>query len=141
MCTQFTLQQTIGIQFIPFSLKKIGREDRIRTCDILLPKQALYRLSYRATCLHAERVCGAESSTAFPVLQPQNIIFPIFLRFAVFGGRKFFPVNQEEAWARMPLSTSGKISATQERVYSMRGGMFLFNLSSTNMNTPAMARP
>lgn len=55
--------------------------------------------------------------------------------------RKFFPVNQEEAWARMPLSTSGKISATQERVYSMRGGMFLFNLSSTNMNTPAMAKP
>lgn len=57
------------------------------------------------------------------------------------GSRKFFPVNQEEACARIPLSTSGKISATQERVYSRRGGMFLFSLSSTNMNTPAMASP
>jgi hypothetical protein len=47
--------------------------------------------------LHAERVCGAESSTASPVLQPQNIIFSIFLRFAVSGTRKFFLVNQEEA--------------------------------------------
>lgn len=59
----------------------------------------------------------------------------------MFGSRKFFPVNQEEACARMPLSTSGKISATQERVYSIRGGMFLFSLSSTNMNTPAVASP
>lgn len=59
----------------------------------------------------------------------------------MFGSRNFFAVNQEEACARIPLNNSGKIRATQERVYSRRGGMFFFNLSSTNMSTPAMASP
>lgn len=140
-------RRSTRLSYFPYKrgIKKLGEKNggsgRDRTADTGIFNPLLYRLSYRATCLHAERVCGAESSTTAPVLQPQNIIFPIFLRFAVSGSRKFFPANQDEAWARMPLSTSGKISATQERVYSRRGGMFLFSLSSTNMNTPAMASP
>ena len=121
--------------------EKNGGSGRDRTADTGIFNPLLYRLSYRATCLHEERVCGAESITTSPVLQLQNIIFPIFLRFALLLRRKNLPVNQEEACARRPLNTKGKISATQERVYSRRGGMFRFNLSSTNINTPAMARP
>jgi hypothetical protein len=47
----------------------------------------LYRLSYRATCLHAERACGAESIILFPILQPQNIIFSTSLYFAALHSR------------------------------------------------------
>lgn len=49
--------------------------------------------------------------------------------------------RQEEACASSPLSTIGKISATQDKVCSIRGGMFFFSLSRTNMKAPAMARP
>lgn len=67
------------------------------------------------------------------------------------GLEKSFPISlaflyprwarQEEACASRPLSTIGKISATQDKVCSIRGGMFFFSLSRTNMKAPAMARP
>lgn len=51
------------------------------------------------------------------------------------------PANQEEACARIPLNSNGKISAAQDSVCRRRGGMFIFSLSSTNMNAPAIASP
>ena len=96
-------RRSTRLSYFPYKkgIKKLGEKNggsgRDRTADTGIFNPLLYRLSYRATCLHAERVCGAESSTASPVLQPQNIIFPIFLRFAGSGSRKLFPVNQEEA--------------------------------------------
>jgi len=90
--------------------------------------------------LHAERACGAESIILFPILQPQNIIFSTSLYFALpIAGIR--PVNQEEACARIPLNSNAKISAAQDSVYRRRGGIFLFILSSTNMNAPAIASP
>ena len=120
--------------------RKNGGSGRDRTADTGIFNPLLYRLSYRATCLHAERACGAESIILFPILQPQNIIFSTSLCFILpIAGIR--PVNQEEACARIPLNSNAKISAAQDSVYRRRGGMFLFSLSSTNMNAPAIASP
>lgn len=120
--------------------RKNGGSGRDRTADTGIFNPLLYRLSYRATCLHAERACGAESIILFPILQPQNIIFqlPCILPRSIAGIR---PANQEEACARIPLNSNGKISAAQDSVCRRRGGMFIFSLSSTNMNAPAIASP
>ncbi len=114
--------------------RKNGGSGRDRTADTGIFNPLLYRLSYRATCLHAERACGAEFIILFPILQPQNIILPR----SIAGIR---PANQEEACARIPLNSNGKISAAQDSVCRRRGGMFIFSLSSTNMNAPAIASP
>ena len=64
-----------------------GGSGRNRTADTGIFNPLLYRLSYRATCLHAERACGAESIILFPILQPQNIIFSTSLYFAALHSR------------------------------------------------------
>ena len=67
--------------------RKNGGSGRDRTADTGIFNPLLYRLSYRATCLHAERACGAESIILFPILQPQNIIFSTSLYFAALHSR------------------------------------------------------
>lgn len=66
---------------------KNGGSGRDRTADTGIFNPLLYRLSYRATCLHAERACGAEFIILFPILQPQNIIFSTSLYFAALHSR------------------------------------------------------
>ena len=67
--------------------RKNGGSGRDRTADTGIFNPLLYRLSYRATCLHAERACGAEFIILFPILQPQNIIFSTSLYFAALHSR------------------------------------------------------
>ena len=68
-------------------IRIFGASGRNRTIDTGIFSPLLYRLSYRATCLLAERACGVESIILFPILQPQNIIFSTSLYFAALHSR------------------------------------------------------
>ena len=70
--------------------RKNGGSGRDRTADTGIFNPLLYRLSYRATCLHEERACGAQSITAFSGLQQQNTIFSFSRTHARHGTRKIF---------------------------------------------------
>ena len=124
--------------------RKNGGSGRDRTADTGIFNPLLYRLSYRATCLHAERACGAESIILFPILQPQNIIFSTSLYFPIaverYSGAGFLLIGWADSCYGARQNT-GKISAAQDSVCRRRGGMFIFSLSSTNMNAPAIASP